>query len=124
MERQVKKHGRVRVWSETFKLHVVRSVLERGLTYQEARSEFNVNGKYTIGKWVRKYRGELSSKTIGTMPQHSPVVQPDADSAGQISQLQQLLQQAELKNTALNTMIDLAETTFNISIRKKSGTKQ
>jgi len=41
-----------------------------------------------------------------------------------IKKLEQSLEQAQMKNIALETMIDLAEQIFKITIRKKSGPKQ
>jgi len=38
--------------------------------------------------------------------------------------LQKQLSNSELKTEALETMIDIAEEELNISIRKKSGSKQ
>jgi transposase-like protein len=125
MERYVKKHGKIKVWSPTFKLHVVKTIVEQDLSYTEAAVQFSIRHSCTIGKWVRQYRDEIACpKTIGTMQQHSPTVPPDCSGAEQIRQLQQSLEEASLKITALNTMIDLAETTYRISIRKNFGTKQ
>jgi transposase-like protein len=125
MERYIKKHGKLKVWSETFKLHVVKTIVEQDLTYREASLQFNIRHSCTIGKWVRQYRNEIAgSNTIGTMQQHSPTLQPDTSGAEQIRQLQQSLAEATLKITALNTLIDQAETTYRISIRKNFGTKQ
>lgn len=38
--------------------------------------------------------------------------------------LQKALELEKLRSKAYNTMIDVAEQTFNIPVRKKSGTKQ
>ena len=41
-----------------------------------------------------------------------------------IKALEKALDMAKLKNIAIETMIDVAEEQFNISIRKKAGPKQ
>ena len=41
-----------------------------------------------------------------------------------IKALEKQLELAQLKNVALNTMIDIAEKDYKLSIRKKSGPKQ
>ena len=41
-----------------------------------------------------------------------------------IKELEKLLEDAKVKNTALETLIDVAEQKLRISIRKKSGPKQ
>jgi hypothetical protein len=51
--------------------------------------------------------------------------QPDPDPSKEaLEQALKKLQEAELKVKALNTMIDVAEEQFKISIRKKPGAKQ
>ena len=41
-----------------------------------------------------------------------------------IKELEKQLEKSKMKNIALNTLIDVAETEFKIPIRKKPGTKQ
>jgi BMFP domain-containing protein YqiC len=41
-----------------------------------------------------------------------------------IGELEKQLERAQMKNVALNTMIDIAETDYKLAIRKKSGSKQ
>jgi len=41
-----------------------------------------------------------------------------------IEELEKQLELARMKNVALNTMIDIAEQDYKLSIRKKSGPKQ
>ena len=42
----------------------------------------------------------------------------------EIKRLRKALELEKLRSKAFSTMIDLAEETFNIPVRKKSGTKQ
>ena len=123
MERYVNKRGKIKIWSITFKLHVMRTLLEQDLTQREAALRFKVNIR-TVRTWVKQYRSELTSQTIGIMQQPSPVVPPDTLCAEQVRLLESALKQAELNLTALNALIDLAETTYKIPVRKNSGTKQ
>ena len=41
-----------------------------------------------------------------------------------IKELEKQLELAQMKNVALNTMIDIAENDYKLKIRKKSGPKQ
>lgn len=41
-----------------------------------------------------------------------------------IKELENQLKLAQMKNVALNTMIDIAEKDYKLAIRKKSGPKQ
>jgi biotin operon repressor len=43
---------------------------------------------------------------------------------GQINQLEKQLELAQMRLTAVNTMIDIAEKEYKLEIRKKSGPKQ
>ena len=63
------------------------------------------------------------------MPQKkvNPVETPDQESVRlreENKKLQEALKMAEWSNHAKDVMIDIAEKTFNIPIRKKSGAKQ
>jgi transposase-like protein len=126
MERFIKKHGKIKIWSPTFKAHVIRVVQSENLTYGEAAERFKISSQQAIKRWMCEYRKQLAAeKSIVTMPQHnSPCVQPDTAATEHILQLQQALRYAEMKNTALNALIELAETTYKIAIRKNSGTGQ
>jgi transposase-like protein len=125
MERFIKKHGKQLVWSPTFKQHVARAVIEKGLSYSEAAELFNIKRSKTIGQWVREFRQQLaSSNAIDMVNQPSPTGASDLTSSEHTQQLQRSLNDALLANTALNALIDLAESTYRISIRKNSGTKQ
>ena len=124
MERFTKIHGKRLKWSEAFKAHVARQVINNNYTYAEASIIFDLKGVYSIGEWVRQYKQDIASdKTIGNMNHNSPCVQSDNNATEQIQKLQRALEAAHLQNTALSALIDLAESTYNISIRKNSGTK-
>ena len=113
------------VWSPTFKQHVARAVIEKGLSYSEAAELFNIKRSKTIGQWVREYRQQLaSSNAIDMVNQSSPTGAADLTLSEYTQQLQRSLNDALLANTALNALIDLAESTYRISIRKNSCTKQ
>jgi transposase-like protein len=125
MERFIKKHGKQLVWSPAFKQHVARAVIEKGLSYSQAAELFNIKRVTTIGEWVREFREQLaSSNAIDMVNQSSPTGAADLLSSEHTEQLQRSLNDAILANTALNALIDLAESTYRISIRKNSGTKQ
>jgi len=50
--------------------------------------------------------------------------QPDPDPKKALAEALKKLEEAELKVKALNTLIDVAEEQFKISIRKKAGARQ
>ena len=97
---------------------IVRSVQDDKITKQQAAELYKVSKK-TITAWIRraeKEEVELISSNHNDMP-------TDMATYSQID-LQKQLNEAKLKIKALETMIDIAEQQFKISIRKKSGAKQ
>ena len=68
---------------------------------------------------IRKIDSNIFSLTILKVTTFSRIRQ-DAE----IKRLRKALELEKLRSKAFSTMIDLAEETFNIPVRKKSGTKQ
>jgi transposase len=97
---------------------IVRLVLEGKLSKAEASSIYQVQRK-TLNKWIVDYN-RRDKELIEPNPQI--MVSPIEDLS--FEQLSQQLAEARLKITALETMIDIAETQFKIPIRKKRGAKQ
>ena len=118
-----KKRSTVPKHSETFKLHVVKTVLQTEITYRKCAQQFNISYG-TLLRWVRKYHNNIGEQTAidNTMTDNSPSVPAPVDP--NVKQLQQALEDSSLTITALNALIDLAEATYKIDIRKNSGTKQ
>lgn len=79
----------------------------------------------TIAKWVRE-------KNLATLlddnPKSSPMPITESQEnrllVNKIKELTKALEHERLKTTALETMIEVAETDLHIKIRKKRGTKQ
>ena len=116
----IKRHGqpeqRIRI-SNQRKREIVRAVTEGRMTVKEARLACNVVRSDTIRSWIRKAAKEsvnLASVNDSSMP--SPI--------DTVADAQKELAAAKLKIAALETMIDIAEQQFKISIRKNSGAKQ
>ncbi len=79
--------------------------------------------------WVDKYVNERESVSLPenqaseTMAKKNPedrIKELEAEN----SRLEKALELEKLRSKAYDTMINVAEKTFNIPIRKKSGTKQ
>jgi transposase len=107
---------------------VVRAIEEGRMTVAEAKLAHNLGWTPTIKKWLRDFKREneelvTSNKTL--MANKAENQQPDPDPGKEaLEQALKKLQEAELKVKALNTLIDVAEEQFKISIRKKPGAKQ
>jgi transposase len=113
--------GRPNKTSEVHKKQIASIVLKEQLTLDDAVGRFGVS-RQTINRWVHQFYNEIEqSNVIGTMnnTDSTPIV-PTA----QTQEYEDKLRLAELKIMALETMIELAEDTYKIAIRKNSGTKQ
>ena len=88
--------------------------------------------KSAIQRWIVKFAPEYRELTLEQMarkykgqPEKSVSQSDDVKALqAEIKRLQKQLEMAEIRAEAYDKMIDIAEATFNIPIRKKSGTKQ
>jgi polyhydroxyalkanoate synthesis regulator phasin len=77
--------------------------------------------KNTINNWLHKFASDITL----TLPVMTEKEKARLEAAHKrIKDLEKSLEDAQMKNAALQTMIDLAEDQFKIAIRKKSGPKQ
>ncbi|MGE4289847.1 MAG: hypothetical protein AB7E36_14270 [Salinivirgaceae bacterium] len=107
----------------SFRRWLVSQIDSEKMSFQEARDRFNLGSLYSriIKNWQRKYSDEmhLSLQSMTTKDR------ADNDKLEKrIKELEKLLETAQMKNVALNTMIDIAEQDYKLEIRKKSGPKQ
>lgn len=125
--------GRKPVYDQAFKSTICLEVLSGNLSYSEARSVYGIQGQGTIPRWVKQYQNQTASGNLHSMNEKDPNTNNiDSEEGGDKSEdlqkknheLEAALKMAKLKITALETMIDIAESDLNIDIRKKSGTKQ
>lgn len=107
------------------KLRIVSLYLEGGISQQELSRQVGV-APSSVSKWVTCYT------TNGTFCRYTDVKDtgkktnaPMVDARdAEIARLRAALERAELHVHALETMIDVAEESLNIKIRKKAGAKQ
>ena len=110
--------------------NAVLDILKGVTTAEEVRKRFDIATVNSVYMWIGKYVTQEKSLSL------SLEEQSEEDMAGkskddQIRELRAQLKQArkeaeleKLRAKAYDTMINLAEETFNIPIRKKSGTKR
>ncbi len=89
----------------------------------EAREAFKLPRHFgqTYKEWQAKYSDEIH------LSLHSMSAKERINFKAQekrIKELEKQLELAQMKNVALNTMIDIAENDYKLKIRKKSGPKQ
>jgi orotate phosphoribosyltransferase-like protein len=103
---------------------------KRGYTIEQISEELLVS-KSAIHRWIVKFAPEYSKISIHRMARkhnQTPVtVNEDSEIKAlqaQIKKLERELEDAQIRAEVYDKMIDIAEATFRIPIRKKSGTKQ
>lgn len=111
-------------YEPAFRRWLVRELEAERITIAEAIERFNFNpvsGRSLIHLWRKKYASDLAL----TLPVMTEKERQKLESLQkQLKQMEKQLEEAQMKNTALETMIDVAEEQLKISIRKKSGPKQ
>ena len=107
-----------------FRRWLVRELDEGRLTVGDAIERFNFNpssAAILISRWRKKYASAIAI-TLPVMTERER--QKLEALQKQLRQMEKQLEDAQMKNIALETMIDVAEEQLKISIRKKSGPKQ
>jgi hypothetical protein len=108
----------------SFRRWLVREIEEKRMTISEAIKQFNFNPKsgwVLISYWRSKYAPEMVL-SLGDMTEAEK--QKLAAVQKQLKAAEKQLEDARMRNIALNMLIDVAEEKLKISIRKKPGAKQ
>jgi len=106
------------------KRSIVRQIEQGVLTPHAARKAYGLSGN-TLNQWLKasvKENVELAAYDPFEM-KGKPVGQSDLPDPEKEA-LKRALEDAQLKISALNTLIDVAEDQFKIKIRKKAGARQ
>lgn len=114
-----------RVFSECFRLDVVSDYYDCGCPSKAVFCRKWDISPTNLNRWLQKYfisnvSLSLSSKERLEYMDEKKVEIPES----RIEQLEKALATLQLKNKALETMIDIAEEAEGISIRKNTGAKQ
>lgn len=110
-----------------FRRWLVREIVAKRLTIKDALDRFDFGHKNDrstrtiLGEWIAKYSPSIPV----TLPVMSEKEKQKLEALQkQVKELEKQLENAQMKNVALETMIDVAEEQLKIKIRKKSGPKQ
>jgi len=110
--------------SNAEKRWLVRELEAGRITSGEAKERYTAISKdphALIQSWRKKYASDIPL----TLPIMTEKEKQKVDALRlQLKAAEKLLEDAQMKNIALETMIDIAEEQLKISIRKKSGPKQ
>ncbi len=106
-----------------FKLKVAKAYIDGDRSYQQLGLQYGLQ-RSLICRWVKRFYGELSScKPICLDMTEAEQKELEALKK-QNAALKKQLEYADLKATAFEIMIDVAEKQLGVSIKKKPGTKQ
>lgn len=101
-----------------FKLSIVSQVEKGELTYKQAQRKYGIQGRSTVLVWLRK---------LGTLDWSKPsplLMSKSKETPAQIiKRLERELSDEKIKNTILNTMIDISDSQYGTQIRKKFSPK-
>jgi hypothetical protein len=107
-----------------FRRWLAREIVSGRLTQKEALNRFdfgNNSGFATLARWIKWYHPSIPV----TLPVMSEKERQKIEALQkQLKLLEKQLEDAQMKNVALETMIDVAEEQLKIKIRKKPGPKQ
>ena len=120
----------IRRYEPAERVEIVREFLTGKYTVRQIMDKYMLNAEATLFSWLAAYISEAQSLSLqANTVNDSDMAKKSKDD--QIKELKERLRQAEkraeteeLRAKAYSKMIDVAEETFNIPIRKKSGTKQ
>ncbi len=102
---------------------VLRLYAETDHSYGEIAEELGVQCR-TVEYIVRNFASELPTIPVMRKKKQDTTSEDVAALRAEVTRLRKELRQEKMRAEALDTMIDIAETTFNIQVRKKSGAKQ
>lgn len=115
-------------YDELEKGPIIVEFLKGALNAEEFVEKYHICSVQTLYAWVGKF---LTQQESVSLSEQNDIDMARKSKDDQIKELKEELKKAQkeaemqkLRATAYDKMIDLAEETFNIPIRKKSGTKQ
>lgn len=104
---------RRKLFTPTQKHQIARELLDGRLSEDEALLKYGLRLKSTLREWVAAYQAAQPAAPGGA----------DPPGAAEATELAAQLRQAQWQIEALHTLIDQAEATYKIDIRKKGGAK-
>ena len=107
-------------YEESFKRWLAQEIANGRTTVKQAAIDLNLPNNF-IWNVAKKYAGEVAI----TLPAMTEAEKKKLEKQQQrIKELEKKLEDAQIKNIALETLIDVAEKEFKVPIKKKPGAKQ
>lgn len=109
-------------YSVAFKMQVVEEVENGLITVEGARKLYNIPGKGTIAEWVEKYGiNQRINKAVYVMTKTEELELIRLKK--EVKRLQTALDDSQLRNLALETLVELAEEKYGLDLKKNYGAK-
>ena len=108
---------------QSIREEVLRLYAETDHSYAEIAEELSIQWR-TVEYIIRNFASELPTIPIMRKKKQDTTAEDVAALRAEVTRLRKELRHEKMRSEALDTMIDIAETTLNIPIRKKSGAKQ
>lgn len=109
-------------YSVAFKMKVVEEVENGLISANEARKLYNIGGKDTISQWVERYgMNKKLERTVYVMThnEETEIIQLRKENR----RLKQALDDSQIKAIALESLIEVAEETYHVDIKKNFGSQ-
>lgn len=117
------RRGRKSQHPVAFKKKVAQEYVNGDRSYGQLSVQYGVR-RDTLCRWVKQFYGELSS-IQPTQADMTEAEQKELEALKkQNEELKKKLEYADMKATALEILIDVAEKQLGIDIKKKAGTKR
>jgi hypothetical protein len=121
-------------YPEAYKRQIIEEYLLTGVPKMQLQSKYGIRFKSAIATWMKKlgyvdvYRNNcnLANIKVTELPEKSKnqkAVSSDRALELEIKLLKRQLEDERLRSEMLNRMVDLAEKTYKIPVRKNSNTK-
>ena len=119
------------VYSEEFKLSVIRDYYSSGMSKNACAMKYGIGGKGQLLDWLRKYEKAENVVPLQAEPDDEDMANRSKDDykkeiaelRKRNRELEKALEFSRLETLSRDMMIDKAEEYFDIAIRKKSGAK-
>ena len=109
-------------YSSAFKQKVVSEIESGELTIAEAQRLYGINGATTIQSWIRKLgKNHLLSRIVRIEMKDEKDRIKELEK--QINELESALAKTQIKNIALESLVEVAEEHYRIDFKKNFGGK-
>lgn len=119
---------KVNKFPDELAIQIATEYLTTDASYEDLMKKYNFGGNGNITRWIRKFglskpnqQEPFRMKSKKSEPQST---RREQELEREIEKLKKDVEYERLRANAYDKLIDIAETNLNISIRKKSGTKQ